>query len=69
FETVREFIQQRSQQELLLKDRIHGLWLCTETPTAGGRVFEVGDEMLLELAHKTEIPVVVVFTQYDRLVR
>ena len=27
--------------------------LCTETPTAGGRVFEVGDEELLKLAHET----------------
>jgi predicted GTPase len=26
FETVREFIEQRSQQGLALKDRIHGLW-------------------------------------------
>ncbi|KAF5346881.1 hypothetical protein D9756_010595 [Leucocoprinus leucothites] len=69
FETVREFIEQRSNQGLPLKDRIHGLWLCTETPTAGGRVFEVGDDKLLELAQKTGIPVVIVFTQYDRLVR
>jgi GTPase SAR1 family protein len=43
--------------------------LCTKTPAAGGRVFEVGDEKLLQLAHKTQIPVVIVFTQYDRLVR
>jgi hypothetical protein len=28
--------------------------LCTETPTAGGRVFETGDEELLRLAHKTK---------------
>src|SRR5579863_5665415 len=27
--------------------------LCTETPTAGGRVFETGDEDLLRLAYKT----------------
>jgi hypothetical protein len=26
--------------------------LCTETPTAGGRVFEAGDEKLLQLVHK-----------------
>ncbi|KAF5346833.1 hypothetical protein D9756_010587 [Leucocoprinus leucothites] len=54
FETVREFIEQRSNQGLPLRDRIHGLWLCTETSTAGGRVFEVGDDKLLELAQKTE---------------
>ena len=26
--------------------------LCTETPTAGGRVFEAGDEKLLRLVHE-----------------
>ncbi|KAH9015511.1 hypothetical protein EDB85DRAFT_810210 [Lactarius pseudohatsudake] len=52
-----------------MKDRIHGLWLCVETPTAGGRVFERGDEYLLKFAHDIQIPVVLVFTQYDRLVR
>jgi hypothetical protein len=28
--------------------------LCTETPRAGGRVFETGDEKLLKLARTTE---------------
>ena len=28
--------------------------LCTETPTAGGRVFETGDEKLLQFAHKNQ---------------
>ena len=26
--------------------------LCTETPTAGGRVFEAGDDKLVQLAYK-----------------
>ncbi|KAH9045199.1 hypothetical protein EDB85DRAFT_2270248 [Lactarius pseudohatsudake] len=69
FEIVREFVQQRSRQELPLSERIHGLWLCTETPTAGGRVFEKGDEELLQFAHQKQVPIVVVFTQYDRLER
>jgi hypothetical protein len=63
--------------------------LCTETPPAGGRVFEKGDELLVEFAHKIQgtyrpsllffplqsigdyesVPLVIVFTQYDRLVR
>ncbi|KAH9032019.1 hypothetical protein EDB85DRAFT_1286833 [Lactarius pseudohatsudake] len=60
---------ERSLEHLPLKDRIHGLWLCVETPTAGGRVFEKGDEYLLKFAHDIQIPVVLVFTQYDRLVR
>ncbi|KAH9076954.1 hypothetical protein EDB83DRAFT_2671669 [Lactarius deliciosus] len=69
FEIVRKFVQQRSRQELPLSERIHGLWLCTETPTAGGRVFEKGDEELLQFAHEKQVPIVVVFTQYDRLER
>ncbi|KAI0245667.1 hypothetical protein BJV78DRAFT_1287354 [Lactifluus subvellereus] len=71
FETVRQFIMERSKEELELKERLHALWLCTETPTAGGRVFEAGDERLLQFLHEsgTGIPVVIVFTQYDKLVR
>jgi len=66
FETVREFVKQRSRHDLPLSERIHGLWLCTETPTAGGRVFETGDEELLKFAQKIQLPIVIVFTQYDR---
>jgi len=69
FRTVRTFLEERSRQSLPLKDRVHGLWLCVETPTAGGRVFEKGDEELLKFTHKIQLPIVLVFTQYDRLVR
>ena len=71
FEIVREFVQQRSRNDIPLSERIHGLWyvnlfynlpipsftvirLCTVTPTAGGRVFETGDEKLLQFAHKNQ---------------
>ena len=62
--------------------------LCVETPTAGGRVFETGDEELLKFVQKISsafqisrfitlqptfcdqsVPIVIVFTEYDRLVR
>ena len=65
--------------------------LCVETPTAGGRLFETGDEELVKFAQKIQraffdpvillshfnplgvrchsVPIVIVFTQYDRLVR
>ncbi|KAN0138278.1 hypothetical protein V8E53_003741 [Lactarius tabidus] len=69
FRIVRKFLEERSHQTLPLKDRVHGLWLCVETPTAGGRVFETGDEELLKFVQKISIPIVIVFTQYDRLVR
>ncbi|KAJ7882039.1 hypothetical protein B0H14DRAFT_1492364 [Mycena olivaceomarginata] len=50
-------------------DRLHAAWLCIRTPTHGARLLEAGDEQFLELAHERQIPVVVVFTHYDRLVR
>ena len=28
--------------------------LCTETPTAGGRIFETGDEKLLQFAYENK---------------
>ena len=44
--------------------------LCTETPTAGGRVFETGDERLLQLAHQTESAFLtiylVMYVRHDR---
>ncbi|KAJ7433245.1 hypothetical protein B0H11DRAFT_2259597 [Mycena galericulata] len=43
--------------------------LCIQTPSDGARVLETGDEEFLKLAHERQIPVVVVFTQYDRVVR
>jgi len=68
FEIVRKFVEDRSKKQLL-KERIHGLWLCAETPTAGGCVFETGDEKLLQFAHENRVPLVLVFTQHDRLVK
>jgi len=65
---VKDFILRRYNREEL-KDRLHAIWLCTETPTAGGRVFEAGDDKLVQLAYEKAIPLVVVFTQYDRLVK
>jgi len=65
FEIVREFVLRRSSPGTPPEDRVHGIWLCTETPPAGGRVFEKGDELLVEFAAKiqgTFRPSVVFFT-------
>jgi len=69
FDVVSKFLTDRRDQNLPLKDQLHAVWLCTETPRAGGRVFETGDERLLQLARDKNTPLVVVFTKYDRLVR
>lgn len=60
---VKTFLQNRENGEL--KDQVHAVWLCIQVPFAGGRVFEKGDEELLKLGLKT--PIVVVFTQFDKL--
>jgi len=64
FKVVREFVDERAKRRGV-KDQIHAIWLCIQVPFAGSRVFERSDEMILELEHK--IPVIVIFTQYDRL--
>jgi hypothetical protein len=40
--------------ELLHATMLTGARLCTETPRAGGRIFEAGDENLLRLAYRTQ---------------
>jgi hypothetical protein len=68
FDLAARFLNERHRKPLL-KDRLHAIWLCTETPRAGDRVLEEGDKKLLALAHKLGTPVVVVFTKYDLLER
>ncbi|KAJ7055574.1 hypothetical protein C8F01DRAFT_453939 [Mycena amicta] len=67
-DVVTSFLRERNGKNVPLERRVHAVWLCVQTPYAGGRVFETGDEKFLDLATKLKIPVVVVFTQYDRLV-
>ncbi|KAJ7446956.1 hypothetical protein FB451DRAFT_1148128 [Mycena latifolia] len=68
FEAATRFLESRSGYGVALKDRVHVIWLCIQVPYAGGRVFEKGDEAFLELASSTKVPVVVVFTQFDKLI-
>ncbi|KAJ7210079.1 hypothetical protein GGX14DRAFT_451396 [Mycena pura] len=42
-------------------DRLHVIWLCIQIPTAGGR--------FLKAASASEVPVTIVFTQFDKLCR
>ncbi|KDQ17159.1 hypothetical protein BOTBODRAFT_598870 [Botryobasidium botryosum FD-172 SS1] len=64
YNTVTTFIDRRVSQPHI-KDQLHAIWFCIQTPHAGGRVFETGDENFLKRKYK--IPIIVVFTQYDRL--
>ncbi|KAJ8472926.1 hypothetical protein ONZ45_g16482 [Pleurotus djamor] len=70
-EVVKEFVERR-RREPLLKDRLHAIWLCAQIPTTGGRVFESGDVHFLSglgLNSERSVPVIVVFTKFDLLVR
>ncbi|KAJ6537884.1 hypothetical protein B0H19DRAFT_1181113, partial [Mycena capillaripes] len=64
---VKSFIIERSGAHTLLRERVHAIWLCIQVPYAGGRALETGDEEIVELALTHKVPVVVVFTQHDRL--
>ncbi|KAG2034763.1 hypothetical protein BDR03DRAFT_1013208 [Suillus americanus] len=67
---VRDFIERRRNKPTL-KDQLHAVWLCFEIPRAGGRLLETGTEDFLTLKRGGKlgnIPVVVVFTKYDRFI-
>ncbi|KAG2754210.1 hypothetical protein P692DRAFT_20796562 [Suillus brevipes Sb2] len=67
---VRGFIERRRNMAAL-KDKLHAVWLCFEIPRAGGRLLETGTEDFLTLKRAGKlgnIPVVVVFTKYDRFI-
>ncbi|KAF7343531.1 G domain-containing protein [Mycena sanguinolenta] len=64
-EAAKRFLESRGES-VPLKDRVHAVWLCIQIPHAGGRVFETGDEEFLQLSTQN-MPVIVVFTQFDTL--
>ncbi|GJJ08029.1 hypothetical protein Clacol_002236 [Clathrus columnatus] len=61
------FIKARAKHEHP-QERVHAIWLCIETPRTGGRLLQVGDENLIKLALKLELPLLVIFTKYDLLI-
>ncbi|KAG2072217.1 hypothetical protein BDR04DRAFT_414029 [Suillus decipiens] len=69
-EIVRNFIERRRNMPTQ-EDQLHAIWLCFEIPRAGARLLETGTEEFLTLKSNGtlgNIPVVVVFTKYDKLV-
>jgi len=64
FDTVTNFIEKRIK-ETRIEDQLHAIWFCIQTPYRGSRVFETGDENFLRRNYK--VPIIVIFTQYDRL--
>ncbi|KAF8350974.1 hypothetical protein F5887DRAFT_935338 [Amanita rubescens] len=66
WDMVEKFLKRRLKYDL--PGRIHAIWFCIETPRKGGRLLQTGDERLLKLAKELNIPIIAVFTKYDRLV-
>ncbi|KAG1727231.1 hypothetical protein EDB19DRAFT_200654 [Suillus lakei] len=67
---VRDFIDRRREMPYLMKDQLHAIWLCFEIPFADGRLLETDTETFLTWKREGKlgnIPIVVVFTKYDKL--
>ncbi|KAG6370104.1 hypothetical protein JVT61DRAFT_12510 [Boletus reticuloceps] len=66
--TVKDFVARRKGMPEL-KDQLHAIWLCLETPYAGGRLLDGGVEGFLERRQEIlgQIPLVVVLTKVDQL--
>ncbi|KAK7448838.1 hypothetical protein VKT23_013567 [Stygiomarasmius scandens] len=68
WDLVKKFVSDRCSSDRPLKERVHIIWLCLESPRTGSRLVRTEDIELLKLAQKFEVPVIVVFTKYDLLV-
>ncbi|KAK7063391.1 G domain-containing protein [Favolaschia claudopus] len=62
-----DFLKARSAENVAIQDQVHVVWLCIKIPHAGGRVLETGDERFIEFALDKKVPLIIVFTQFDKL--
>jgi len=68
--TVQRFIEERSRRPEI-KDKLHAIWLCSGIQPRGGHIFQTGVKEVLLLKNAGELghmPVIAVFTKYDRLI-
>ncbi|KAG2140671.1 hypothetical protein DEU56DRAFT_288749 [Suillus clintonianus] len=71
FDIVQDFINRRGKMPNL-KDQLHAVWICFEIPRVGGRLLETATEAFLTLKRDGKlgkIPLVVVLTKYDELIK
>ncbi|KAI6023591.1 hypothetical protein BKA83DRAFT_4261648 [Pisolithus microcarpus] len=68
YEAAKRFIL--SRRSGALKDRLHAVWFCLESPRAGARLLESAAEDFLKSKQATlgTIPLIIVFTKYDEFV-
>ncbi|KAI6042222.1 hypothetical protein EDC04DRAFT_3088680 [Pisolithus marmoratus] len=71
YDTVKSFIEKRKKMPDV-KDQLHAVWLCFQIPisTYGERLLEDAAEAFLTIGKEVlgNIPTIIVFTKYDRLV-
>ncbi|KAI6152670.1 hypothetical protein BKA82DRAFT_4113212, partial [Pisolithus tinctorius] len=71
YDVVKSFMEKRKRMPEV-KDQLHAVWLCFQVPILkyGKRLLEDGAEAFLREAKEAlgNIPTIVVFTKYDRLV-
>jgi len=70
FETVTKFLNKR-KEERDIKNQVHAVWLCFRIPVSSDRLFETGAENFLQMLSDKQLgrmPIIAIFTQYDRLV-
>ncbi|KIO12217.1 hypothetical protein M404DRAFT_994169 [Pisolithus tinctorius Marx 270] len=69
YDVVKSFIEERKRMPDV-KDQLHTVWLCFQVLKYGERLLEDGVEAFLREANEAlgNIPTIVVFTKYDRLV-
>ncbi|KAF8121944.1 hypothetical protein EV363DRAFT_1456966 [Boletus edulis] len=67
-EIVKDFVARKKAMPHL-NDQLHAIWLCLETPYAGGRLLDGGVEEFLKRRQEIlgQIPLVVVLTKVDQL--
>ncbi|KAG2098458.1 uncharacterized protein F5147DRAFT_763257 [Suillus discolor] len=65
---VQDFIRRRSAMPDL-KDKLHAVWLCLQTPPAGECLLDTGTKNFLTWTTLENIPVILVLTKYDMLIK
>ncbi|KAF7328139.1 hypothetical protein MVEN_02571100 [Mycena venus] len=70
-EKVKAFLRSRCGAEAAGKPieyQVHIIWLCVSIPASESRLLETGDIEFWDLAKVMNVPLLVVFTQFDNLV-
>jgi GTP-binding protein EngB required for normal cell division len=68
FDTVKHFIEDRTRSEMSPEARLHVIWICISVSVANDRAIETGVEEIFKMSQERNLPAIVIFTKYDKLV-